>query len=94
MRQRIIVGTMRYGPSEQNAKIKSGLSWLKERLEEYEQTGNIEVLVDIANFAMMEFKFPSHQTAHFDNSERVRDNKKRDWTVNGMRNWFYRYDGD
>lgn len=93
MQQRVVVGTMRYGPSEQNVKIKSGLTWLKERLEEYEATGNTEVLPDIANFAMIEFKFPSHPTAHFDNSERVRDEKVRDWTVSGMRRWFYRHDG-
>lgn len=89
------MGTMRYGPSAQNAKIKSGLIWLKERLEEYEKTGNTELLIDIANFAKIEWMHPSHPNSHFEVVDREeKRKKKREWTVEGFRRWFYRHEGD
>ncbi len=33
---------------------------LKTRLKKYEETGNADYLVDIANFAMIEFSYPAH----------------------------------
>lgn len=39
---------------------------LKKRLELYEQTGNQEYLVDVANFAMIEYMEPRHPNAHYD----------------------------
>ncbi len=38
---------------------------IERRLKKYQSTGNTEWLVDVANFAMMEFMFPSHSEAHF-----------------------------
>jgi hypothetical protein len=38
---------------------------LKKRLKKYEETGNTEWLVDIANFAMIEYMYPQHEQAHF-----------------------------
>src|SRR5690349_4191389 len=38
---------------------------LKKRLEKYEADGNTEWLVDVANFAMIEFMLPRHPEAHF-----------------------------
>lgn len=38
---------------------------LKLRLKKYAQTGNAEYLVDVANFAMIEFMHPAHKKAHF-----------------------------
>lgn len=38
---------------------------LKDRLVKYERTGNSEYLVDVANFAMIEFMYPLHKNAHF-----------------------------
>ena len=35
------------------------------RLERYLDTGNTEWLVDVANFAMMEYMVPKHPKAHF-----------------------------
>lgn len=37
----------------------------EERLRLYRETGNTEWLVDLANFAMIEFMHPSHPQAHF-----------------------------
>ena len=45
--------------------LASAIGSLKKRLELYEQTGNTEYLVDVANFAMIEFKYPMHKSAHF-----------------------------
>ena len=38
---------------------------LKARLERYERDGNTEWLMDVANFAMIEFMRPSHPEAQF-----------------------------
>ena len=38
---------------------------LKLRLEKYAETGNTEYLMDVANFAMIEYMHPKHQAAHF-----------------------------
>ncbi len=46
-------------PHKVNA-IKS----LKQRLELYEKTGNGDYLVDVANFAMIEFTLPAHKNFH------------------------------
>ena len=37
---------------------------LRKRLHLYEETGNAEYLVDVANFAMIEFMHPSHEAYH------------------------------
>jgi len=42
------------------------LKSLRIRLQKYEQTGNKEYLVDVANFAMIEFMHPGHTNAHFE----------------------------
>lgn len=41
------------------------VSNLLKRLEMYKETGNTEFLVDVANFAMIEFMNPQHENAHF-----------------------------
>jgi hypothetical protein len=38
---------------------------MKARLERYERTGNLEYLMDAANFLMIEFMHPRHADAHF-----------------------------
>ncbi len=38
---------------------------LKKRLDRYAETGNTEWLMDVANFAMIEFMHPKHPQAHF-----------------------------
>lgn len=38
---------------------------IRERLELYEKTHNTEYLVDIANFAMIEFRFPAFDDAKY-----------------------------
>ena len=38
---------------------------LKKRLTLYEETGNTEWLMDVGNFAMIEFMHPKHAQAHY-----------------------------
>lgn len=38
---------------------------LKKRLARYEEKGNLEELMDLANFALIEFIRPKHPAAHF-----------------------------
>ena len=38
---------------------------LHKRLERYAETGNTEFLMDVGNFAMIEFMHPRHARAHF-----------------------------
>jgi hypothetical protein len=38
---------------------------LKVRLDRYERTGNLEYLMDVANFAQIEYMRPRHPDAHF-----------------------------
>lgn len=37
---------------------------LEKRLKLYKETGNADYLVDIANFAMIEFQLPAHPSYH------------------------------
>lgn len=45
------------------------VSSLMMRLEKYAETGNTEYLVDVANFAMIEFMLPRHPDAHFEGTD-------------------------
>lgn len=41
------------------------LASLQMRLDRYQATGNTEFLMDVANFAMIEFMHPRHPEAHY-----------------------------
>jgi len=53
-RNRLIFGAHRYGMEFGNASYDY-VGALRTRLREYEETGNLEFLVDVANYAMLEF---------------------------------------
>lgn len=58
----------KYGPARINYGVNKSLDVvenIKKRLQKYEETGNTEMLVDIANFAMLEFMYPSKESAHY-----------------------------
>lgn len=67
LRQNAIVQShYKYGwMSETYPALASAFGSLKQRVELYERTGNADWLVDIANFAMIEFKHPAHPDYHF-----------------------------
>ena len=72
MRNRLIMGAFRYGllhapgkPSYDIAKAIVG------RIERYAKTGNTELLVDVANLALLEFEEGHHPKRHFHSDDGV-----------------------
>lgn len=72
MRQRLIMGSIRYGGglNDPDKPAYDCLGAIAKRLQEYERTGNDELLVDIANLAMVEFEEGFHPKKHFHAKER------------------------
>ena len=65
MRNRLVMGAMRYGKIHAEGKprydrIKGALK----RLRQYQATGNLEALVDVANLMLLEFE-EGRQHQHF-----------------------------
>ena len=52
--------------SDTYPELADAIACLKQRLELYEKDGNIDHLVDVANFAMIESMYPRHPNAHFE----------------------------
>ena len=66
MANRMAVSYHRYGPLAGAYPHKAkALASLRERLDLYELDGNIEWLIDAANYALIEYLHPSHPDAHF-----------------------------
>jgi hypothetical protein len=68
-KNRMTISFHKYGPIAENYgnKLVSAINNLEKRLQLYKDTGNTEYLADVANFAMIEFMYPQHPNAHFDN---------------------------
>lgn len=66
MRKRMAVSFHKYGLMEDAAAARvDQVASLKVRLARYEETGNTEWLMDVANMAMIEFTHPLHADAHY-----------------------------
>ena len=68
MRNRLVMGALRY---ETFAEKRSGHTYdligsTIERLTAYQETGNMEHLVDAANLCMIEFETPSHRNPNWE----------------------------
>ena len=64
----MVMSFYKYGPMKENYKTEktiNAISSLEKRLKKYKETGNTELLADIANFAMIEFMYPQHDKAHY-----------------------------
>lgn len=76
MRNRLIMGAIRYGRLKAKNKVKyDRISSIIKRLKDYENTGNKEKLVDVANLCLLEFEECDHPKAHFnaeDDKEHVK----------------------
>jgi hypothetical protein len=59
-KQAIIVSYHKYGPSKENFQrgMVDAIGSLKKNLQKFEETGNTEYLVDVANYAMFRFMYP------------------------------------
>lgn len=67
MRNRLLIGRFRYGRMDRVEqrnydRIGSAIA----RLQRYQETGNLEFLVDSANLCLMEFEHGEHPDSHFD----------------------------
>jgi hypothetical protein len=63
MFNRMVMGTIRYGL---NSFFKQDyVKAMRAKIDMYQESGNIEFLVDVANIAMLEFKFSKHKLKHF-----------------------------
>lgn len=68
MRNRLLMGALRYGTLEQKRKKKKQwdlLGALKSKAEGYARTGNTEYLVDAANYCLLAFELDKHPNKHF-----------------------------
>lgn len=66
MANRMMVSYCKYGAvAEAYPARVDAIASLKKRLDKYAETGNTEWLMDVANFAMIEFMHPRHDSAHF-----------------------------
>lgn len=80
MRNRIVMSHYKYGwMSETYPEIGDAIASLEERLELYKKTGNLEHLIDVGNFAMIEYMRPRHKNAHFE----AEDSEKSPGIVGG-----------
>lgn len=61
---RLIMGVYRYGKIEPNSKYDF-IEALRNKLQRYTETHNLEMLLDIANYAMLEFTSPKYSDARF-----------------------------
>lgn len=62
---RMAMGALRYGRMADKKSPTRLVPAMRAKLEEYFQTGNTELLVDVANYAMLEFEFGDHPKKHF-----------------------------
>lgn len=66
MYDRMAVSYFKYGKVADGYPDKvDAIASLELRLQRYKETGNTEWLMDVANFAMIEFMRPRHPKAHF-----------------------------
>lgn len=66
MRNAIEMSHYKYGwMSNTYPELAQAVKCIQERLDLYNKTHNTEYLVDIANFAMIEYKHPSYEDAKY-----------------------------
>lgn len=70
MRNRLLMGAFRYGTMEEKRRNATKNRWdllgaIKAKCELYEETGNTEYLVDMANYCLLAFEFDPHPKKHF-----------------------------
>ena len=66
MQNAILLSHYKYGfASKTYPELAQARKCIDERLELYNKTHNTEYLVDIANFAMLEYMYPSYEDAKY-----------------------------
>jgi hypothetical protein len=70
MRNRLLMGRFRYGKMNDPAKGNYDcVQAIARRLDLYVKTGNLEYLVDVSNFALVEFVHSRHPNKHFSSQD-------------------------
>lgn len=70
MDNRMVMGFLRYGAIQARKPLFHDLKKCMERLKNYEETGNLEWLVDAANYCRCEFRRSAHPMKHFESDDR------------------------
>jgi hypothetical protein len=87
----LIVSHYKYGWPEDNygrdCVPVSALENIKVRLAKYEETGNKDYLIDVANFAELEYQYPSHPKAHLNRNNEKEQPKLVGVSHNEIKNW-------
>jgi hypothetical protein len=66
MTNRMATSHYKYGNmSDKFPDSANAAEGVKKRMEMYVESGNIENCLDAANYAVIEYLFPSHEKAHF-----------------------------
>ena len=66
MHNRMVMGAFRYGLLHAAGKVNyDRVEAMIGRLQEFQQTGNTELLVDVANLCLLEFEEGRHPLKHF-----------------------------
>ncbi len=65
MDNRLVMGYLRYGPMQSSKPLFYDTNKVRERLKQYEETGNTELLIDAANYCRCEFRRSAHPKKHF-----------------------------
>lgn len=68
----MVVSYYKYGAIQKNYekfKCMDALGNIEKRLQKYIETGNTEFLADVANFAMIEFMYPSIPDAKYTHTD-------------------------
>ncbi len=77
MRNRLIMGALRYGRIHETGKRKyNRVESMARRLAKYHETGNKELLVDVANLCLLEFEECHHPNAHFHSVDNTTEHVK------------------
>ena len=70
MRNRLVIGALRYGGlGLGNKRQFDRIGSIRRRLDAYEKTGNLEMLVDSANLALVEYVEGDHPLRHWNTDD-------------------------
>lgn len=78
MQARMFIGFYRYGDTKRYAESKEYdiVKTIEKYLAFYREDGNLEHIVNIANYCQIEFMYPQHPLAHFDSIEEENETKR------------------
>ena len=67
-RGKMVLAAFRYGLLRNN-NVFDFIESMKRKIERYEQTHNLELMVDVRNYAMLEFTKPKYADSYYHNED-------------------------